>query len=557
MAGVADLPEGALFGGDYRLLRPLAAGGMGAVYVVQQLSTGKSRALKVMRSDLAEDAEARRRFILEAQVGARIQSEHVVDVLSAGVDEATGAPFLVMELLEGEDLATRIERAGPLSLDEAREIFEQLCHAVGQAHVAGIVHRDLKPENIFLARSRRAGERGRTSVKVLDFGIARLVAESTTHAKTQGMIGTPLWMSPEQTEKGKLTPAADVWALGLILYYCLTGHTYWRSGQDPEATFSMVMKEVLFGELPLPTLRARDDRCPERVPAALDPVFARAVARRPEARFPDADAFWAALEPAFGASSSSSLSSSSSSSLSSSARRVVVGQREASSPHLELAATGHSPTPFDPPPAPAMPAPFPQAPGFPYPGPPGPAMPWGPTGGRARPQASRFPIWTIPVGLLVLALTMTTCLGIMRGSRREAQRPTSRQPIISGSVGESPSPAATVVARPPPCRLCTTDASVITGPHTREQVVTTIERSFPRLDDQCLTARGRNKPKGGTLTLTFVIREGRVSKRDIESSTFSNEVDKCLSDSLGEVVFARAPEESQVRYALKFDPAAR
>jgi serine/threonine protein kinase len=136
MAGVADLSEGALFGGDYRVLRPLAAGGMGAVYVVQQLSTGKSRALKVMRPELAQDADARRRFILEAQVGARIQSEHVVDVLSAGVDDATQAPYLVMELLEGEDLATRVERAGPPALDEVREIFEQLCHAVGQAHVA-------------------------------------------------------------------------------------------------------------------------------------------------------------------------------------------------------------------------------------------------------------------------------------------------------------------------------------------------------------------------------------------------------------------------------------
>jgi serine/threonine protein kinase len=552
MAGVADLVEGALFGGDFRIVRPLAAGGMGAVYVVQQLSTGKSRALKVMRPELAEDAEARRRFILEAQVGARIQSEHVVDVLSAGVDEATQAPFLVMELLDGEDLATRIERAGPLSLDEAREIFEQLCHAVGQAHVAGIVHRDLKPENIFLARSRRAGESGRTSVKVLDFGIARLVAESTTRAKTQGMIGTPLWMSPEQTEKGKLTPAADVWALGLILYYCLTGRSYWRSGQDPEATFSMVMKEVLFGELPLPTLRSRDDRCPERVPAGIDPVFARAVARSPDARFPDADAFWAALSPTLGASAPSPPSSS----RDSSSRRIVVSQREASSPHLELAATGHSPTPFGVPPVVGPPPPpFASPPGFPYPGPPGPASPWGPLGGRPPPKASRFPIWTIPVGLLVLALTMTTCLGIMRGSRREAQVSPSLQPIVPGSVVEAPRPAAT--ARPPACRLCTTDASVTKGPLSRVQVTSTIEASFPRLDDQCLTARGRSRPKGGVMTLTFVIRDGRVSKRETESSTFSNEIDKCLSDSLGEVVFPRAPEESEVRYALKFDPLAR
>src|SRR6187431_1272965 len=107
MEGSAQLAAGVILGSDYRVVRPLAAGGMGAVYVVEQLSTGKERALKLMRPELAENADFRRRFELEARVGARIESEHVVEIHSAGVDATSGTPYIVMELLDGEDLATR------------------------------------------------------------------------------------------------------------------------------------------------------------------------------------------------------------------------------------------------------------------------------------------------------------------------------------------------------------------------------------------------------------------------------------------------------------------
>src|SRR5262249_19056597 len=131
---------------------------MGAVFVVEQLSTGKARALKLMLPDLAASADARRRFELEARIGSKIESEHVVEIHSAGVDETTRAPYLVMELLVGEDLADRVERTGPLDPAELAAVFQQLCHAVGAAHDVGIVHRDLKPENVFLATTKRAGE---------------------------------------------------------------------------------------------------------------------------------------------------------------------------------------------------------------------------------------------------------------------------------------------------------------------------------------------------------------------------------------------------------------
>jgi hypothetical protein len=146
MEGVVSLGRGSVFAGEYKILEPLAAGGMGAVYIAEQLSTGRRRALKVMRPELVANPELRKRFEQEARIGAKIDSEHVVEVHAAGIDPATGMPWLVMELLAGEDLAKTIERRGALPPNEARAVLEQLCHAIGAAHAAGIVHRDLKPE---------------------------------------------------------------------------------------------------------------------------------------------------------------------------------------------------------------------------------------------------------------------------------------------------------------------------------------------------------------------------------------------------------------------------
>src|SRR5579884_198667 len=150
MASLVDLPPGAVFARDFRIVRPLAEGGMGAVYVAEQVSTGKVRALKVMHPQLAADARSRERFTQEARVGARIASDHVVEILGAGVDEATGTPWLAMELLEGEDLATLMKRRGSFSPAEVWALLDQLGQALTAAHAAGVVHRDLKPENLFI-----------------------------------------------------------------------------------------------------------------------------------------------------------------------------------------------------------------------------------------------------------------------------------------------------------------------------------------------------------------------------------------------------------------------
>jgi eukaryotic-like serine/threonine-protein kinase len=292
-AGI-DLSEGAIVGRDFRVVRPLAEGGMGAVYVVEQLSTGKARALKVMHARFAADRRSRERFELEAHASARIASDHVVEVVAAGVDEPSHTPWLVMELLDGETLAEAIARRGAFGVDEAREVFAQLGHALGAAHAVGLVHRDLKPENVVLAAPRRAGVP--FTVKVLDFGIAKLVTEGAG-SNTQAM-GSPRWMAPEQSMSGAAIGApTDVWALGLIAYAVLTGAEYWRNTSDDTTNPMALFVEVGAAPLVPPSERAAEQGRAQRIPAGFDAWFARCVVREMTARFADAAEATAALLP--------------------------------------------------------------------------------------------------------------------------------------------------------------------------------------------------------------------------------------------------------------------
>jgi serine/threonine-protein kinase len=293
-------PEpGSVLGGDFTIVRPLSSGGMGAVFVAEQASTGKLRAVKLMHKELVADPKQLERFEQEARVGARIPSDHVVQVIAAGVDPATGAPWMAMELLEGQDLSAHLDARGALPPGEVLAIFRQLCHALGAAHRAGIVHRDVKPENIFLAKTRSAAEE--VSVKVLDFGIAKVVAESKT--AVTAAIGTPLWMAPEQSDpRAPITPAADVWSLGLIAFTALTGLSYWRAASDPHAAMTALMREILFEPIQRASIRAAELGRPGLIPAGFDAWFARCVHRELGQRFPTAveafDAFPAALSGA-------------------------------------------------------------------------------------------------------------------------------------------------------------------------------------------------------------------------------------------------------------------
>jgi serine/threonine protein kinase len=281
-----NLTPGQVFADKYRVVRPLAAGGMGAVYVVEQLSTGKQRALKLMLPTAVADGE--RRFEQEARTSSLIPSEHVVDVIDAGVEQGTGVPWLAMELLSGESLDAYLTKRSYLPPQEAFEILEQLCHALIAAHEIGVVHRDLKPDNLFLAQSRVGAG---FLVKVLDFGLAKVVDPNSRNTVA---MGTPFWMAPEQSQAdAPISQAADVWALGLIAFKTLTGAYYWRS---IEGALQQFYRELLIDPMEPASVRARAVGGVEP-PPGFDDWFARAVARNPEERFQHARDAWLELAP--------------------------------------------------------------------------------------------------------------------------------------------------------------------------------------------------------------------------------------------------------------------
>ncbi len=289
----AELLPGVVVGGDFRVVQPLSAGGMGAVYVAEQLSTGKRRALKVMHPSLVVDPGLRERFAQEARVGSLVQSDHVVQVVGAGVDPVLGAPWLAMELLEGENLASYVARRGPLGPHELFDILRPVCHALGAAHAAGVVHRDVKPENVFLARTQSTA--APEVVKVLDFGIAKLIAQA--QATQTSMMGTPLWMAPEQSDTlGRISPATDVWAVGLMAFWLLTGRHYWKSASHSNASVHALLREILFEPVSAPSARVAELGLPMVLPAGFDAWFLRCLAREPSQRFPDAHQAMQALE---------------------------------------------------------------------------------------------------------------------------------------------------------------------------------------------------------------------------------------------------------------------
>ena len=299
MQAPQPLAPGALFAGDYRVERELARGGMGTLYLVRQVSTGAARVLKLMHARLTGDSRSRDRFIQEARVSARIESDHVVQVLAAGFDDR-GVPWLVMEHLRGEDLATALERRGRFSPADAAEILRQLCHALGAAHAAGLVHRDLKPENVFLAQARREG--APFTVKLLDFGIAKVLEEAATAPEAPpgrryqtSALGTPLWMAPEQAERGEVTTAADVWSLGLLTFAVLAGRSYWKVGDGPTVPLDGLLRELFIDPLEPASVRAAQFGL--SVPPGFDAWFARCVCRDPISRVATANEALALLVP--------------------------------------------------------------------------------------------------------------------------------------------------------------------------------------------------------------------------------------------------------------------
>lgn len=264
------------------------------VWEALQLSTGRRRAVKMLRPELAEDPRILHRFEQEALIGARIPSEHIVQVIAAGIDSCSGYPWLAMELLEGQDLANYLVDREYLEPERLLEILRQACHGLAAAHDVGIVHRDIKPENVFLARSMHAETK--FTVKLLDFGVAKLMAE--TSASGTSPIGTPLFMAPEQCCGKSVAPSTDVWALGLLAFRCLTGAHYWAAARAAEVSILELVTELREGPLEAASMRAERFRAAGRPPREFDDWFARCVVRDPAQRFPDARVAMMALEHA-------------------------------------------------------------------------------------------------------------------------------------------------------------------------------------------------------------------------------------------------------------------
>jgi serine/threonine-protein kinase len=284
------LPVGALFAGRYRVLGVIAAGGMGAVYEVLHVETERRRALKVMLPSIVGSAELRERFKREAKIAANVASEHIVDVFDAGVDDATQMPFLVMELLAGEELGKRLKRIGAFAPGDVLTYLHQTARALDKTHKASIVHRDLKPENLFLTET----DDGAPRIKVLDFGIAKLVAEGTTSGGATQSLGTPLYMAPEQFRMdARLSGATDVYALGMIAYTLLVGVPYWKEELGRGGNVFAFAGVAMFG--PKEPATARAVRAGRTLPPAFDAWFATATSAQPEARFASASAAIAAL----------------------------------------------------------------------------------------------------------------------------------------------------------------------------------------------------------------------------------------------------------------------
>ncbi|NUQ78517.1 MAG: serine/threonine protein kinase [Polyangiaceae bacterium] len=233
---------GDVIGSRYCIEAVLGQGGMAIVYQARNTGTGKACALKIVHPHLVARPELVEMFVREAQVAGRIgESPYVVNVFDAGVDDRLGVPFMAMELLKGETLDQYVEQHGPMPRSMVRTLFDQLADALDQAHRAGVIHRDLKPSNLFITHDRR----GRPILKIMDFGIAKVLEHGPQRTATR--IGSPAYAAPEQQASAAfrrlaakhgviiaqgVTPATDVWAMGLVAYELLTGlpkGQYWAT----------------------------------------------------------------------------------------------------------------------------------------------------------------------------------------------------------------------------------------------------------------------------------------------------------------------------------------
>jgi eukaryotic-like serine/threonine-protein kinase len=277
---MGSIREGAIVAGKYQIERPLTRGGMGSIWVARHLKLDMPVAVKLMAPALAETPTGRARFEREARAAALIQSPNVAQIHDYGVED--GTPYIVMELLTGEDLGARLHRVRRLPVGVVAAIFTQIAKALRRAHEVGVVHRDLKPANIFLARADED-----EIVKVLDFGIAKLtgVGAAEDATATGLVLGSIHYMSPEQARGVReIDHRSDLWSLAVIAFRAIVGRLPF-----PGAQMGDVLLKICSEPIPRPSQLAPD------LGPDVDNFFARALARDPDARWQTARELAAAL----------------------------------------------------------------------------------------------------------------------------------------------------------------------------------------------------------------------------------------------------------------------
>ncbi|HKO52480.1 MAG TPA: serine/threonine-protein kinase [Polyangiaceae bacterium] len=281
-----EVHEGQILAGKFRIERVLGRGGMGVVVAATHLQLDERVALKFLLPDALANPEAVERFAREARAAVKIKSEHVARVADVGTLES-GSPYMVMEYLHGEDLAAWVRRKGAMPVPEAIEFLLQACEAIAEAHALGIVHRDLKPANLFVTHR----VDGSACVKVLDFGISKLTmpgaAPEFGMTKTSTVMGSPLYMSPEQMSSSRnVDMRTDIWALGVILYESLTGRVPFDAETMPQLC-SRILQDP-----PHPIQEFRPD-----LPQVLQQVILRCLEKDRERRFRNVAELAFALAP--------------------------------------------------------------------------------------------------------------------------------------------------------------------------------------------------------------------------------------------------------------------
>ena len=432
--------EGEIIAGKYRVERVLGVGGMGVVVAAQHIRLDEKVALKFLLSAALANPEAVARFEREARAASKIKSEHVARVSDVGTLE-NGSPYMVMEFLQGTDLSGWLEKYGPLPFPQAVDFVLQACEALAEAHSIGIVHRDLKPANLFCIQ-RSDGE---LCVKVLDFGISKLTsagAESVSMTRTTALLGSPLYMSPEQMVTSKAVDArTDIWSLGVILFELVSG----RVPFDGQSVTELAIKIAMEAPTPLHTYR------PD-APPGFEQLLARCLDKNRDRRFQSVADFAIALADHAPPQSRLSI------------ERIVGTLRRAGGPAIQSAVNGgpgfgrHTGNP-------ATAGSAPQTFGGPPPGVgPQTAASWGHTGPQAEvppPKSQVGPMLGVVLfGLIAVAATGYFMVPLLKAHSAAATAPVASAPVAPASASASAPAAAAGTSSATP------DPSAVPAPPT-------------------------------------------------------------------------------------------